>query len=125
MIDHVGLHVSDISKGKDFYTKALAPLGYTMMADMPEYNVAGFGEGGKADFWVDGKAIEVTNHVAFAAKDKAAVEAFHAAGIAAGGTDNGAPGYRKEYSPGYYAAFIKDMDGHNIEVVYHDPNPSE
>lgn len=124
MIDHTGLHVSDITKAKDFYTKALAPLGYTLMADMPEYNVAGFGEGGKADFWIDAKDSDETNHVAFAAKDKATVEAFYKAGLAAGGSDNGAPGYRKDYSPGYYAAFVKDMDDHNIEVVFHDPNPS-
>lgn len=125
MIDHVGLHVSDITKAKDFYTKTLAPLGYTLMADMPEYNVAGFGADGKADFWIDAKDTDTTNHVAFVAKDKSTVEAFYKEGLAAGGSDNGAPGYRKEYSAGYYGAFIKDADGHNIEVVFHDPNPSE
>ena len=126
MIDHAGLRVSDIAKAKDFYSKALAPLGYEMIAEYAEYKVAGFGEPPKADFWLSaGEGFEDTNHVAFAAKDKAAVDGFYKAGIAAGGTDNGAPGYRKDYSPGYYAAFVKDLDGHNIEVVFHDPNPSE
>lgn len=126
MIDHAGVHVSDITKAKDFYSKALAPIGYTMIAEFPEYKVAGYGEGGKADFWISAdEGVEDENHVAFAAKDKAAVDGFHKAGVAAGGSDNGAPGYRKDYSPGYYAAFVKDPDGHNIEVVFHDPNPSE
>lgn len=125
MIDHTGIHVSDIEKAKGFYEKVLAPLGYTKIAEFPEWKVAGFGEGSKADFWITADSSEQENHVAFAAKDKAAVDAFHAAGLAAGGTDNGKPGYRKEYTPGYYAAFVKDMDGHNIEVVFHDPNPSE
>ena len=125
MIDHAGIHVSDITKAKEFYSKALAPLGYTMIAEYPEYKVAGFGEGGKADFWLSADGSEQENHVAFAAKDKMAVDAFYKEGIAAGGTDNGAPGYRKNYSAGYYAAFLKDIDGHNIEVVFHDPNLEE
>ena len=125
MIDHAGIHVSDITKAKEFYSKALAPLGYTMIAEYPEYKVAGFGEGGKADFWLSADGSEQENHVAFAAKDKMAVDAFYKEGIAAGGTDNGAPGYRKNYSAGYYAAFLKDIDGHNIEVVFHDPNLGE
>ena len=124
MIDHTGVHASDLAKAKDFYSKALAPLGYTMIAEYPEYKVAGFGEAPKADFWIHADGSEQEGHVAFAAKDKAAVDGFHKAGVAAGGTDNGAPGYRKDYSPGYYAAFVKDLDGHNIEVVFHDPNPT-
>jgi catechol 2,3-dioxygenase-like lactoylglutathione lyase family enzyme len=127
MLDHIGIRVSDIAKAKDFYSKALAPLGYSVQKDLPEYNVFGMGDGGHmADFWVspiEGDAG--VQHVAFSAKDKAMVDAFHKAGLEAGGMDNGAPGYRKEYTPGYYAAFIKDADGHNIEVVFHDPNPSE
>lgn len=127
MLDHIGIRVADIAKAKDFYTKALAPLGYSVQKDFPEYNVFGMGDGAQmADFWVslhDGPAG--AQHVAFSAKDKAAVEAFYKEATAAGAADNGAPGYRKEYTPGYYAAFIKDADGHNIEVVFHDPNPSE
>jgi catechol 2,3-dioxygenase-like lactoylglutathione lyase family enzyme len=126
MIDHTGVHVSDFEESKAFYTQALAPLGYTLLSDYAEYKAAGFGEDKKSDFWISGgEGVEDENHVAFAARDKATVDAFHKAGLAAGGTDNGAPGYRKDYSPGYYAAFIKDLDGHNIEVVYHDPNPSK
>ncbi len=125
MIDHVSLRVSDIGKAKEFYSKALAPLGYTLLKDMPEYGVAGFGESGKADLWLNGKGTEDEMHLALAAKDKMAVEGFYKEAIASGGTDNGAPGYRKMYSPGFYATFVKDMDGHNIEVVFHDPNPSE
>jgi catechol 2,3-dioxygenase-like lactoylglutathione lyase family enzyme len=114
-----------MGKAKNFYTKALAAIGYSLISDYPEYNVAGFGEGGKADFWITADASKQEDHVAFAAKDKASVDAFHKAGLEAGGADNGAPGYRKDYSPGYYAAFVKDPDGHNIEVVFHDPNPAE
>ena len=125
MIDHVSIHVTDLGKARDFYVQALAPLGYTMTAEYTEWQVAGFGVGGKADFWIKADGADQTNHVAFAANDKASVDAFHAASIAAGGKDNGSPGYRKEYTPGYYAAFILDMEGHNIEVVFHDPNPSE
>ena len=124
MIDHASMHVTDFAQAKDFYSKALAPLGYSLIADMAEWKVAGFGADSKADFWINADGSEQTNHVAFAAKDKAAVDGFHAAALAAGGKDNGAPGYRKDYSPGYYAAFAHDMDGHNVEVVFHDPNPS-
>src|SRR4051812_42872076 len=118
MLDHIGIRVSDVTKAKDFYSKALAPLGYSVLMDFPEYKAFGMGEAPKADFWVsssEGQAGE--HHVAFAAKDKGIVDAFYKAAITAGGTDNGTPGYRKEYTPGYYAAFVKDADGHNIEVV--------
>ena len=125
MIDHTGFHVADIERSKEFYGKALAPLGYSLVHEMPEWKVAGYGEGGKADFWLVGDGAEKPSHVAFRATNKESVEKFYEAGMAAGGTDNGAPGYRKEYTPGYYAAFVKDPDGHNIEVVFHDPNPSE
>src|SRR6185295_19322553 len=108
MIDHTGVRVSDLAKAKDFYSKALAPLGYSVLAEYAEYKVFGMGEAPKADFWVHGgDSVEDENHVAFAAKDKAAVDGFYKAGVAAGGTDNGKPGYRKDYSPGYYAAFVK------------------
>ena len=122
MIDHVSLHVGDIETSKEFFSKALKPLDYSLKMEFPEYKVAGFASGGKTDFWLNGSGANQTTHVAFAAADKTAVEAFYESGLAAGGKDNGKPGYRKDYSPGYYAAFLLDPDGHNIEVVFHDPS---
>src|SRR5688572_19290477 len=113
MIDHASAGVSDYQKSKEFYTKLLAPLGYKLSADMSEYGVAGFGEGDHADFWIGVRKSVGLDHTAFAAKSKEMVDAFHAAGIAAGGQDNGTPGYRKDYTPGYYAAFVRDLDGNN------------
>jgi predicted lactoylglutathione lyase len=124
MIDHAGVQVKDFSKGKEFYKKALAPLGYTMGAEFPEWNVAGFGVSGKNDFWIHTGEVKETSHIAFAASNKAAVDSFHSASLEAGGKDNGAPGYRKDYAPGYYAAFAYDPDGNNIEAVYHDLSPT-
>src|SRR4051812_33493002 len=106
MIDHASVKVSDFEKSKAFYSKLLAPIGYKLLSDYAEYKAAGFGEDKNSDFWIGGSdSVEDSNHVAFTAKDKAAVDGFHKAGIDAGGADNGAPGYRKDYSPGYYAAF--------------------
>jgi len=124
MIDHSGFHVSDIEKSKAFYEKALAPLGYAVISEFPEWKVVGLGVGGKSDFWLVGDGADHPNHIAFAAASKEVVDAFYTAGIANGGTDNGAPGYRQNYTAGYYAAFVKDVDGHNVEAVFHDPNPS-
>lgn len=124
MIDHIGFAVTDYQKGKDFYAKALAPLGYSVVADMAEYKVAGFGANGVTDFWVAEDTAARGTHIAFKAESKEAVDAFHSAAIEAGATDNGAPGYREMYSPSYYGAFVHDPDGHNIEVVWHDPNKS-
>ncbi|MBV9159384.1 MAG: VOC family protein [Candidatus Kaiserbacteria bacterium] len=123
MLDHIGIYVSDIDKAKAFYAAALKPLGYSIKMEMPEWSVVGFGDP-EADFWISQKEAAEHSHVAFRARDKETVNAFHAAALASGGIDNGAPGYRKDYSPGYYAAFAKDVDGNNIEVVYHDPNPA-
>lgn len=123
MIDHISLYGSNFSKLKEFYSKALAPLGYTVMMEMAEWKVIGFGNG-RPDLWVMEKTGIGAQHVAFVADSKTIVDSFYKASINAGGKDNGAPGYRKEYTPGYYAAFIHDPDGNNIEVVYHDPNPS-
>jgi predicted lactoylglutathione lyase len=123
MIHHISLHVSDIGKAKTFYQKALHPLGYVLNKDFPEWEVAGFGLPDKSDLWLSANGIK-GGHVAFAADTKPAVDAFHKAALEAGGKDNGAPGYRKEYAPGYYAAFVLDLDGNNIEVVFMDPNPN-
>lgn len=123
MIGHVSVHVNDFQKSKEFYTKLLNPLGYVLVMEFAEWSVAGFGEPGKPDFWIKADGADKPAHVAFMATSKQQVDAFYEAGIAAGGKDNGKPGYRKEYSPGYYAAFVNDLDGHNVEVVYFDPNP--
>jgi catechol 2,3-dioxygenase-like lactoylglutathione lyase family enzyme len=128
MIDHVGFAVSDFAQAKEFYSNALAPLGYTLImeagADVTEsgFPAAGFGASGKPDFWIggDGK-LEKPVHVAIVAKDRAAVDAFYRAALAAGGMDNGAPGVRAHYHPNYYGAFVLDPDGNNIEAVCHGP----
>jgi len=122
MIDHVSLHVSDFAKAKAFYAAALQPLGYELLMNMDEWQVAGLGANKKPDIWLQADGTKQSTHLALAATGKDMVDGFYKATMAAGGKDNGAPGYRKEYSPGYYAAFIHDMDGHNIEVVFHDPS---
>ena len=124
MIHHASVSVSDYNKSKEFYAKLLAPLGYTLGTDMPDYKVAGFAQDGAHDFWV-GQNTVGHGHTAFVAKNKEMVAAFHQAGLAAGGKDNGAPGYRKEYAPGYWAAFVHDLDGNNIEAVWQDSSPPQ
>ncbi|MDX1251853.1 MAG: VOC family protein [Gammaproteobacteria bacterium] len=120
MLDHIGLEVSDYEKSKAFYRAALAPLGYEVVMEWEGY--AGFGAGGKPDFWINGgKAITPRIHVAFAAANRAKVREFYAAAMAAGGKDNGPPGIRAMYHPTYYGAFVLDPDGHNIEAVCHAP----
>ena len=121
MIEHTGIHVSDYSKAKEFYQKALSPLGYELNMDMAEYKAAGFMEGGHTSFWISQSEKPEATHIAFRAEGKGAVDSFHKAALEVGGKDNGAPGYRKDYSPGYYAAFIHDADGNNIEAVWYDP----
>ncbi|MGC3981605.1 MAG: VOC family protein [Steroidobacteraceae bacterium] len=125
MIDHTGVNVSDFTASKQFYTQALAPLGYTLLMEFPaavtgSADVAGYGEPPKPDFWmISGKPNVPPIHVAFRAATRAAVDAFYAAALAAGGRDNGAPGLRPHYHPNYYGAFVLDPDGHNIEAVCH------
>lgn len=124
MIDHVSIHVSDIDRAKKFYARALEPLGYLLAVEFADYKVAGFAAEGKTDLWLSGSGVSQTSHVAFSAPNRSTVEAFYDAAIEAGARDNGKPGYRKNYTPGYYAAFILDPDGHNIEVVFHDSAPT-
>ena len=120
MIDHIGIQVTNLETSVAFYTKALAPLGYELVMRV-EQLAAGFGIGGKPDFWIGvGKPTDKI-HVAIRAKGRADVRAFHDAAIAAGGKDNGPPGVREMYHPSYYGAFVLDPDGHNIEAVCHDP----
>lgn len=126
MIDHLTLHVSDIDTSKKFYAEALKPLGYAQTNEMAEWKVVGFGIDGKSDLWLVGDAAGTpAGHIAYSVTSKDDVQAFYDAALAAGGKDNGAPGYRKDYTPGYYAAFIIDPDGHNIEAVFMDPSPTE
>ena len=118
MIAHTGVPVRDYSRSKAFYEQALAPLGYKN--NMDHGTAGGFNDGKNTDFWI-GKSDQVAKaHVAFEAKSKDEVESFYKAALAAGGKDNGGPGYRKDYWPGYYAAFVYDLDGHNIEAVWYD-----
>lgn len=120
MIAHITLGVSSYEKARDFYKRALAPLGYELNMDHPEWRAAGFMEGGHTSFWISEKDKMISSHVAFEANNKEAVDSFYKEALAAGGKDNGAPGYRKEYWSGYYAAFIHDADGNNIEAVWYD-----
>jgi len=127
MFDHVAVTVGDFEASRTFYTAALAPLGYDEYpaSDGAEGRATGFGDG-EVDFWIGtGGPVTGKLHVAFRAPDRAAVRAFHAAALAAGGRDNGAPGVRDRYHPHYYGAFVLDPDGHNVEAVCHEPPGSD
>lgn len=117
MFDHIGLHVTNFNASVRFYTALLAPLGH--VAGSVDESGAGFGPPGAPALWLyaDGKPRGPGVHVAFRAADRQAVDRFHAAGVQAGGRDNGAPGLRSDYSPTYYAAFLLDPDGNNVEAV--------
>ncbi len=122
MIAHTSVSVKDYELAKTFYQAALAPLEYVLGMDVPEYRACGYKDArGTQDFWIGENADASGTHVAFSANSKEAVDAFYAAALAAGGKDNGAPGYRTNYSAGYYAAFVYDFDGSNIEAVWFDP----
>ena len=123
MLDHLGLDVTDYERSKAFYEKALAPLGLRVLME-PIPGVGGFGgDDGKPFFWIGnrGRASQSGVHVAFAAPDRAIVDAFHAAALDAGATDNGGPDVREIYHPHYYGAFVLDPDGNNVEAVCHRP----
>ena len=127
MIDHTGLNVSDPVKSRRFYEQALAPLGYKVLMEVPvEFTggavVVGFGVPPKPDFWMNQASPQVPHiHIAFHAQNRAAVDAFYRAAIAAGGRDNGPPGLRPHYHNNYYGAFVLDPDGHNVEACCHTP----
>ena len=119
MIDHIGLTVSDYAKSKAFFEQALAPLGYRCLMEFGVFG--GFGVE-RPDFWIVAGRVqpsEPVTHVAFQASTPAEVDAFHEAALAAGGSDNGAPGLREQYHPTYYGAFVLDPDGNNVEAVCH------
>lgn len=126
MIDHTGYNVSDLERSKAFYTAALAPLGYHIRRDIGV--AAGYGSDDwqalghdpHGAFWISkGPPQEPRVHIAFVATTHQAVRDFHAAALVAGGRDNGPPGYRPRYHGSYYAAFVLDPDGYNIEAVCH------
>ncbi|HEY5921204.1 MAG TPA: VOC family protein [Kofleriaceae bacterium] len=124
MIDHIGIAVSDMEKSVAFYTKALAPLGYALIAKFPIPSggtVAGFGVGGKPDFWMATGEVKQHVHVAFRATGRELVRTFYTAALAAGGKDNGPPGVRPHYHEHYYGGFVLDPDGHNVEACCHEP----
>jgi catechol 2,3-dioxygenase-like lactoylglutathione lyase family enzyme len=120
LIDHINLLVSDIERSKRFFQEALSPLGYELLMEH-RISGAGFGQAGKPDFWIKQGVLSSAIHVAFASPDRATVDAFHDAAIAAGGRDNGPPGLRPEYHSTYYGAYVLDPDGNNIEAVCHRP----
>jgi catechol 2,3-dioxygenase-like lactoylglutathione lyase family enzyme len=120
MIDHVVLGVHHLDDSRHFYEHALRPLGIKIVAQKPD--LVGFGEAdGEPLFWLALREPTHRVHVAFTAVDRAAVDAFHAAAMLAGGVDNGPPGVRAHYHEHYYAAFAFDADGNNIEAVCHRP----
>ncbi|HET8935118.1 MAG TPA: VOC family protein [Polyangiales bacterium] len=130
MIDHMSIQVTDYDKSKNFYLRALGPLGYTVVMELsreqipqlPSPKVGGLGEGGKPDFWLSGSDKPTTpQHLAFRAENRAAVDAFYKAALAAGAKPNGEPGLRPQYHANYYGAFVIDLNGHNLEAVCHDP----
>jgi catechol 2,3-dioxygenase-like lactoylglutathione lyase family enzyme len=129
LIDHVTLVVSDYDRSKTFFEKALAPLGVKVIMEFGK--AAGFGRDQKPDFWIgqgpssfqtpEQVKIITPQHIAFAARSRAEVDAFYTAALAAGGRDFGKPGLREIYHPHYYGAFVLDPDGHDIEAVIHGP----
>jgi catechol 2,3-dioxygenase-like lactoylglutathione lyase family enzyme len=123
MIDHLGINTADFPKSKAFYDAVFAALGGSLIMTVPtEYTdgkgVIGYGRD-RPVFWVTEADKQSVQHVAFTARTRAEVQAFHAAALTAGGTDNGPPGLRPEYQATYYAAFVTDPDGNNIEAVTH------
>lgn len=128
MIDHVGISVADTKRSKAFYDAALAPIGITMIMEAPGAmtesggTACGYGKAGKPFFWFgDKEKVGKGFHIAFAVDRRKLVDAFYKAALAAGGKDNGAPDLRPHYHAHYYGAFVRDPDGHNVEVVCHTP----
>jgi catechol 2,3-dioxygenase-like lactoylglutathione lyase family enzyme len=118
MIDHIGLHTPNFAALTQFYQAALKPLGWRLLAEFD--GGAGFGDEDGPTLWLGANETASSVHLALAARSRAAVDQFHAAALAAGGRDNGQPGAR-DYAPNYYAAFVIDPDGNNLEAVCHQP----
>ena len=128
MLDHIGFAVSNIKRSAAFYDAAFAPLGIIrLMTIGPEQTQSGgttigYGRDGNPFFWIgDNERVGEGTHIALSTESRAMVDGFHRAALAAGGTDHGAPGLRAHYGPNYYAAFVLDPDGINIEAVCHRP----
>ena len=140
MLDHMTFRVADMARSKAFYSAVLAPLGYALLYEQAfdDSNVVGFGQRdgaqsgeAKIDTWLvdgpsphSGSATTQGCHLAWLAPSRQAVDAFHAAALATGGRDNGAPGLRPVYHPHYYGAFVVDPDGNNVEAVCHAADPA-
>lgn len=123
-IHHIDFGVSDFARSREFYTRALAPLGLAPFMDRSRggCELIGFGVPPDPVFWIRStQVLDGRLHVAFLARSRAAVDGFHAAALAAGGHDQGAPGLRDRFGPNYYAAYVLDPDGHNIEAVCRGP----
>lgn len=127
MISHVTVGSDDIDRAKAFYKKVMAPLGYARVFEGDDYFAYGETETSPPCFWVlppfDGRPAERGNgwHCAFLAPSRAAVEAFHAAALGAGGSDEGAPGLRPQYTANYYGAYVRDPDGNKLQAVCYHP----
>ena len=122
--DHLGFNVRDLPRSRAFYAAALGPLGMGIAREGKEW--AAFGAGGRPEFWLGSYGDAPSGiHVAFRASSREQVRAFHAAALAAGGSDNGPPGLRPQYHADYYGAFVTDPDGHNVEAVCHAPEPAQ
>ena len=115
-IDHLTLPVRDLEASRSFYRRALAPFG---VKEVEAWGGIGWGPPGRVDFFIRQGESTAPLHLAFAAPDRATVDAFHAAALAAGGTNNGAPGLRPQYHESYYSSYVIDPDGHNVEAVCH------
>lgn len=124
MLDHVGVASSDVKRSREFYVAALAPLGHSVLMEGEGY--CGIGKASGEDAWIGTIWLHhaesvAPNHIAFRVNDRATVDAFYKAAMAAGGKDNGAPGIRAQYHETYYGAFVLDQDGNNVEAVCHKP----
>lgn len=121
MIDHIGICTINFENCINFYTSVLATLNYKKMAEYP--TGVGFGSGNQTIFWVNQSKMTTSNlHISFKATNRTMVDNFYQEALKAGGKDNGAPGLRSHYHADYYAAFIIDLDGNNIEAVCHNPS---
>ena len=124
MLAHVAVNVTDFEVAKSFYLGALEPLGYRVVYEEPG-TLAYLADAHGLDFGIGRRGPVGGAHVAFECGDRESVDAFYAAAMAAGGTDNGAPGLRPQYAADYYAAYVLDADGNNIEAVCHQEQPSD